>query len=287
MTNPIRGAVPVVDDSDVSAFLPLFVRSSDSAIVRDALVAAIRVILTTYQDAAAYAALQSDVLTATGAYLDSKLEPITKRQDGEDDDAYRARGLSFQAVVTPEAIIAAVNALISPYTATWMEPALDGMFLHDETASVWDSFIGSDPIYLDRYYPDDVTANSGYLRPSIDPGAGYVFTDLPGRVFVIRIPDLAGLDTSIQLIYDGTKLAVTDPAVPELGGATPPAGNTPAGSLDSSLGGLGIYLFDTGASDARQFLYSNTTDSLSTYETIVATVDRLKGSSFQWMLYVS
>jgi len=71
-----------------------------------------------------------------------------------------------------------------------------------------------------------------------------------------------------------------------MGGATPPATATPPGQLGSNLGGTGLYLFDSGTPSSRYFAYDNTTDSTRTYELIVATVDRLKGSSFRWGLYV-
>jgi len=181
-----RGDVPVTEDADVLAVLPFFARGSDPAPIRDALVAAIRVILTTYQDAAAYAASQSDVLSATGPYLDALLGPTTKRNVNEEDEDYRARGLSLQDVVTPAAIVAAVNSIIAPTTCTYLEPSLDRMFLGDGT-QVWHSFVGAAPQYLDRYYPNDAAANGGIVRPNVDPGLGYLFSDGNGRIFILRI----------------------------------------------------------------------------------------------------
>ncbi len=285
----VYGSVPVSSDEDVLALFPQFMRGSDEAPVRDAIVAAIRVIMMTYQDASSYAAAQSDVLTATGPALRSKLaERGVEQQDGEDEETYRARGLGFQAVVTPEAIVAAVNSLIAPLTCTYLEPSLDRIFLSDGTGA-WHTFIGVAPSYPDRYYPDDAAANGGIVRPSIDPGAGYMFTENTGRSFVIRVQDLSALDETIQLIYNGTKLALSDAAVPELGGATPPQSGQPADDeLASSLGGVGIYLYDnTPAPADRTFLYQPTTDSRRTYDRIVATVERLRGASFRWALYVT
>jgi len=300
------GDLPVVDSSDVLKVFPDFLKSGDSAPVRDALIAAMVAMFLTYQDFAAFAAAQSDVLRATGIYLDGLLEDRgIKRQPGEIDDDYRARGLAFQAVVTPAAILAAVNAILAPVSnvqCQYFEAGLDRAFLgsdwiifpilpapHDRGKA----FVGTTPQYVDRLYAYDVATN-GAARANSDPGGMWLFSDCIGRYFVLRVPDLASLDRILQLAYSGALLSVDDTLPPELGGATPSTFPTPpVGSLSPNLGGQGLFLgngSNTSGAEAdgsvATFMYSSSTSSYQIYQLIANTVERLKGQSIRWMLYV-
>src|SRR5436190_1114871 len=109
---PAAGRLPVRRAADVLAVLPAFVRASDTAPVRDAISAGLAEILKRHQEIAGYAAGQSDILRATGIYLDGLCEDRgVYRQAGEDDEALRARALTLPELVTPEAILAVANAI--------------------------------------------------------------------------------------------------------------------------------------------------------------------------------
>jgi hypothetical protein len=75
--------------------------------------------LLAYQDAAAFAAAQSDPLFATDEYLDEigSYELGVNRQKGELDELYRSRFYN-QTTVSPEEIVAVANAVLAPYTLT-------------------------------------------------------------------------------------------------------------------------------------------------------------------------
>lgn len=295
------GDLPVSDASSVLAVFPDFLKSSDPAPVRDAIVAALVAMFTSYQDLAAYCAAQSDVLRATGTYLDGLLNDRgVRRQVGENDDDYRARGLAFQQVVTPAAIVAAANSILAPVSnveAQCFDATLDRAFLGGEigfgTVIGTRSFPGFAPHYLDRLYPDDEATN-GVARDNCDPGGMWLFSDLFGRYFVLRIPDIATLDSVLQLCYAGVRLDPSDALVPELGGATPASSAAiPSGYLASSLGGTGLFLGDGSNSSGAEadgsvatFMFATSTDSARVYQLIANTVERIKGHSMRWKLYV-
>ena len=65
----LGGALPFSSTDDVLAILPAFLKPSDPAPVRDAVVAAILAMAIAYQERAGYAAAQSDVLRAVDTYL--------------------------------------------------------------------------------------------------------------------------------------------------------------------------------------------------------------------------
>jgi hypothetical protein len=285
---PAGGALPVSDSSDVLAVLPVFVRASDSAPVRDAIAAGLAAILKRHQELSAYAAAQSDLLRATGLYLDGACEEHgVFRQPGEEDEALRARALTTPDLVTPEAILATANAILAPWTTKqpqYLESGLDRLFISDGSAS-WHSFIGASPSYPDRCYPDDHLLNRGGVRPQSDPGAAWVFSDNIGRYFVLRVPVVAFVDVS--LAYAGERLAPSDPNFPQLGGAEPaaypPLG---VGDLPPASGGRGLFIGDGSSADVATFVFPPLLDPLSVYQAVAVAVDRIKGHSIRWMLVV-
>ena len=82
--------------------------------------------------------------------------------------------------------------------------------------------IGARPHVRERLYPGG-TAVNGLARWQSAPGGAWVFADSLGRYFVLRVPDLSALDTTIPTLFDGT--------LTELG--------TPPEAL-----GLGLYVGD-------------------------------------------
>lgn len=295
--DPAEGVAPVQSVDDVLAVYPASLKTSDPAPVRDALLGALAAILMRHQERAEYAVAQADRGRATGSYLDAAMgDQGVHRVRGELDEPYRARGLSVPDQVTRDAIVAAVEGVLAdlaPGRARYYESILDRFFVSDGTAD-WHSFIGESPQYPDRLYPDDADSNGGESLPQSDPGGARVFDDTVGRHFVIRVPDLGGLDQSLTLVYAGVVLDAGDAAVPELGGATPPfAGTLEPGEISPSEGGTGFFVAD-GTNDSgseadgtlASFVFQNTTDALTTYQAIVGAVERIRGQSIRWTLEV-
>jgi hypothetical protein len=202
--------------------------------------------------------------------------------------------LTTPDLVTPAAILAVANALLTPWTtsvAQYLESALDRLFLSDGTAT-WHSFVGASPSYPDRLYPDDAAQNDGFVRPQSDPGAAWVFGDEIGRYFLLRIPEVAPVD--VTLVYNGTLLAPTDASVPELGGGD--ATSYPAlgpGQLPPTSGGDGLFVGDgsnTSGAEAdgsvATFLFPPLSDPLSVYQQLASAIERIKGQSIRWALLV-
>ena len=290
---PSAGDLPVESSDDVLAALPAFVRATDSAPVRDAIAAGLSAILKRHQLLSAYGAAQSDLLRATGLYLEGLCEDQgIFKQAGEDQEALRARALTTPDLVTPEAILAAANGILAPWTrghAQYMESGLDRMFVSDGTAD-WHSFVGAAPSYPDRLYPDDAARNGGAVRAQSDPGGAWIFGDNIGRFFILRVPVVANVDVS--LVYSGAKIASADVDAPERGGAEPAAyPPLTMGDLPPASGGRGLFIAD--GSDAlgaesdgsvATFMFAPLSDPLSVYQAVATAVERIKGHSIRWAL---
>ncbi len=209
--NPTTGGdVVVTDEASVLALLPKFLKPGDPAPVRDGLIAGLTAILLTWQERSAYAAAQSDPARATGAYQDGLADDAGfPRVQDEDDEALRTRQFTVQQLVTPTAIMAAVNAILAPHTAKlaqYCEAALDRWFVFNGAAPARPkSFIyvdvGRSPYYPDRLYLDESAQNGGRVRNQAEPGAARVWGDTIGRHFLLRLPDLSYLDAEIAAVY--------------------------------------------------------------------------------------
>jgi len=192
------------------------------------------------------------------------------RAAGEIDDDYRARILGWHEVVTPDAIMATVNAALAPYTtvqAQYCESILDRWFIEDGTAT-WGSFVGDQytvtvgPQYFDRLYPDDVAIN-GDSRPQSDPGEALVFSDDLGRCFFLRLPELNDANGPTAYATDGTG--------------------------DPDLLGLADSFVEDGTAVAGVEMTFASTDFLiadENYAAIVQSVNRIKGAGVRWILVV-
>jgi hypothetical protein len=255
-----------VTSADVLAVLPAFVRQSDTAPVRDALAAALACILVRYRALSSYSARQCDITRATGIYLESLCnEHGVYKQDGESDDALRARALTTPSLVTPQAILAAANAILGLYTnvqARYAESVLDRWFLSDGTAG-WHSFIGSQPQYLARLYPADAAANGGFVRPNSELGGAWAFGDQVGRFFILRVPVLTGL-------IDTHAFVAADLLAPRDARSFVGDGSNASGSETSGVIGM--------------FVYQDPSTALAVYQAIVNAITRIKGQSVRWAL---
>lgn len=185
------GDSPVSDATDVLAEFPGPHRQPSVAPVRDAFAAAWAEGFKVYQLIAARAAALCDPLRATGDYLKSFAHDFSVIPGlSESEPSVRARLFAAPDIVSPDALCSAVDGLLAAHTTATCrisELELDGYFVHDGTAE-WDSYIGTDPDYPDRYYEDD---------PSMLPGGAVPSSAYP-RNFLLRIPPLESSDETIS-----------------------------------------------------------------------------------------
>src|ERR1019366_5944122 len=274
---PIDGGdLPAASAADVAAEWAFELQQPTTAPIRDAIQAGETAMLQEYERRSQYAAGQSDRLRATSEYLDEiGNENGIDRQDGETDVAYMARVNGIQSVTDPNDIIAAVNAILAPFTAVqarYLERS-DGCFVGDGTTT-WSShaFRGTQatpydlptpittnntPNYPDRLYGSSTPAGLKAIANRM-PGRARVFNGLDGRYFEIRIPDLAPLDQSVPSAFDGTQANV-------------------AGGFFAGNGTSGIN---------TTFLWSSSASEVSVYNQIVSTVEKMRGHSMRWTLLV-
>lgn len=258
---PSGGDLPVRSKDDWLAQLPEPVRREESAPVRDAVAEAAAGILLRYQDRAAYAAAQSDGTRATGIYLDGFLEDAgLPRQAGEDDEAARDRLYSPQAIVTPNAIKAAVDAILLgagvDKRCVVFESVGDRWFVSDGSA-VWHSFVTDGTVSLDPMYDDRRYA----LRPGSGPGGAWACGDHFGRWMIVRVP-VINLPSFGAFAWRGDDFQVA--------------------------AGLGFFVTDGThlAGDDNGFVFSGNAAAAEVYQAIVNVVERIKGAGVRLSLVI-
>lgn len=271
------GDLVVTSVADVIALLPYYLKSSDSTPVRDGLMAAIAQMVITYQERAGYAGAQSDILRATGTYQDGLFaDRGVKRQPGELDTTFRARGIAVPNLVTPTALLAAANAVLAPYTSILpqlCESIQDRMFLRANPVNdgtQHHSFIYSgkgqrSPYYPDRLYPDDSAANGGDVRPQSNPGGARMYNDAVGRMFLLRVPDLSPIDGEIAGLFNTV-------------GTVYPSGTTQPGA--------GLFVFSTPGAQNGAYTRRFASSAAALYQAISSVIDRIKGHSIRWTMIV-
>lgn len=248
------GALPVRDADDVLAELPRPQRNASSAPVRDAICESFSRAYLAYQNAAAYVAAQADPLRATGVHLraiaDARKVPVLRT---DDDETLRARIFATPNIVTPESIETAINAILAPRTTSVCrvsELNLDGWFVNNGTA-VWNSFVGADPEYPDRYYDE---------LPTTQPGGAVPSSGVP-RQFSIRIPFVGSSDNLFTYLSSNPSHCLY-------------AGDNSDTAGSESSGAIGF------------FMYSDPKTSDDIYAAIVAVVNSLKGMGITWSMFV-
>jgi hypothetical protein len=253
------GDTPIVTTDDVLAEYPLRVRQEPVAPVRDAAVELQTEIFLFYQDVSAYAAAQSDPTRATGVYLEEFTGEVDVfRQAGEDDEDLRDRYFSPPAIVTPDNVRDAVDALLAPVTdkrcILW-ESILDQVYVDDGDA-VWSIHLGDDGLAdMSPEYPDRRYA----LRGACSPGDAFTFdNDADGRYFIVLLPELEQIS--------GIDAFVVEPTDP----------------LDT----FGFYADDGAgvAIDAAVFDGGATAEAV--YAAIVNQVEVIRGHGVRWMALV-
>ncbi len=186
------GDLPVSEPKDVLKEFPSTHRRPETAPVRDAFVEGFTEGFKEYQNDAAYAAAQSDPMRATGDYLKSfSEEHSVVARPGESEESVRLRLFRAPAIVSYGAILDGVNEILATATinrAKLVELELDGLFVHNGT-SAWDSFIGAEPDYPDRYYAE---------QPDLQPPGAVPSRGYP-RSFVLYVPTVPG--TGADAVY--------------------------------------------------------------------------------------
>lgn len=265
------GVLPVASEADVLAVFPVEVRRELTAPVRDGLVAALTEILKEYQRRSSQAAAFSDLLRSEGTHLEGlAADHEVYKQPGESDEDLRARVLGIPELVTPAAILAAVNAILEPWTdiqAKYFESELDQWFVTDGTAE-FDSFVFDDeevasPHYPDRLYADDEDENEGDVVEGREVLGAWVFADVLGRHFLLRVPPLEAVD-------DDGSYAIDD---------------------DDDTDGMWIADgSDTSGAESDgsviSFIFTDQTFSDDLYAAIVSVVELLKGQGMRWSAIV-
>lgn len=279
------GDFPVTGIDDVLEVLPSFLQTSDPSPVRDALLAGLTAALVTYQERAGYAAAQSDVLRATGSYqVGLGQDRGVYRQATETVLQYRARILSIPNLVTPAAILAAVNSILAPFTtvrAQVFESILDRWYVRKgpgggaPPTTGFHSFVyrtstknPSSPYYPDRLYEQDAAENDGLFRPQSNPGGARVFGDTVGRMFMFRIPPLSAIDGNFVAVYD------TSENVPY-----------PQPTIQPGAG-MFVYRAGSAGSPYGAYVRSVSATAASVYAALVNTISRLHAQSIRWRLEV-
>lgn len=270
---PLDGGELVVrSDADVLAVLPTEVQRASSAPIRDALVAGLRALMQYYQRRARRGAAQSDVLRATSYYLEGLGEDRgVYLQPGESQEAFRARVLGIPALVSPTAIVEAVNAILAEFTTAtcrYFEQITDAFYTGDGTTD-WASFVfvddavtGGSPHYSDRLYPDDVAENGVQIASREVIGA-WAFAEEIGRYFVLRLPPIEHIDDDGTYAFDET---ATDE-----GAFASDGSDTSGAESDGSV---------------IAFIFTDQVQSDEVYAAIVSTVDAIRGQGMRWMAYV-
>lgn len=258
---PIDGDVPVREAADVAKHWPPEVRRSETAPVRDALAEAMAATFVAYEGAASTAAAQSDPTRATGQYLEVHATEVgIFPQEGEKTEELRERLYATPEVTTPNAILEAANLVVSRYTnakAQLCESILDRWFVTDGNPAsevhsyVTDGTASVTPDYPDRRYD---------YRPQRSPTGALPFSDHNGRLFILRVPQIGAVVGSQTYVDDGT------------GG--------------SEKHGFFATDGDLAANAYHAFIYPGLAETLSAYQQIANSVDRLTGQGVRWVLWV-
>lgn len=260
----VPGSPPLVvrTREDVLAVLPARYKAALSAPVRDALADSLLALLKECQYRGAYAAAQRDIGRAAGEYLDGQAEDRkTARAANEKDDALRSRTLNRSGGVTFTNIRDAINLILAPFTTVQcqiIDSVLDRWFIGSNPLRQWHSFLRRTPSYPSRLYEHDAAQNGGIVKLGTDPGGARLFGGQVGRMFYVRVPHLAGLNSARVTVIGPT----TDPLR--------------ASSLGWFLGG--------GSSAANTSFIQSGATALSVYLAIKNTVQTLIGHSIRWVM---
>lgn len=209
---PVRWAI-----EELLPFLPGWARAGSLA-VRDAMLKALaEMCRLAWAQMSRRLNAQRSPRHAAGAWLTEHGElRHVPRAPGEDESAYRQRLLHPIAIITPNAIKAAVDAVVAKVTrskAAYLEPAVDGsIFLApvdengDQTVAEWSCFWqgttqrfwGYDPDRPDATWGVYLTLAPGTTGTSGNPGAPLFWIILPVNVHDDSDAGHLGVDFYLQ-----------------------------------------------------------------------------------------
>lgn len=266
---PRSGELPIYSSDDVQKLLPAPYKNSPKKPVLDAHLEALTEIALAWEDAATDAAAESDTATADDQYLDGQGEDHTvHRAADESNDDYRARMVATPKLVTVAAILEAVNSILAPLTtvqAELFDSILDRLFITDGTLR-WHSFIGANPQYFARLYPDDHVANGERVRPQSRPGGAWVGGDHVGRMLVLRVPNLGGLANHHAFVFSSSAVdAATSIAIDPK---------------------KRMFVGNGSQSTAASFVADTSITAQGVYQAIVDKINGVLGQSIRWKLVV-
>lgn len=257
---------------DVLARFNRVLKALNRAEIRDALADALLAICYRVQIGGEYSAAQSDATRSSDQFLDGLAEDRgVGRAIGESNAALRERLESFPAVVTDEAIREGVNAILAALSVSGecelFDGTLDRWFVHtaaDVGSSDWHSYVGIGPSYPDRLFSGDAPQVPATI-PNSDPGGAWAFSSTVGRLFVVRVPVLDGIEAIISFAYRGGFIG--DPPVrPE------------------TLG-LGFYSGQGMDPDIAAYVSKSRTTAAAAYQAIVNFIDRVRGQSIRFAVW--
>lgn len=247
--------------TDVQRNLPRALTSGDHPVLDDA-TETLAAMLMEHQLDSAYAAGQADVLRAEREYLSGLADDrAMPRGLDEADPTLRARLTGWVDVVTPAAILAAVNDILEPYTdgEAQLIEELDGWFVGTSSAHDWISPVGDGtvivaPTYPDRMYADDAADHGGYFRQQSEPLGSTVFTGLCGRFFVLLVPEIS--DESLPAVF----------------------------AADGSTFNVPAWFVADGTTEGLSYMTHALADSLAVYQAIANAVETIRGAGVRWQL---
>lgn len=260
------GALPVESEDDVRRVYPAKQRRDEKSPVQQAFVAGQLAMHRRFHDRAAYAAQQSDMLRATGHFLDEHGGGRGfHRAVGELQEDFRDRLLRAPELVSRDAIVSTINAILAPHTTATCqvsESILDRWFVHGDPlgglgsegwqAAPWLSFVGANPKYPDRLYPDV----NGERQNSM-PGGARAFGNASGRMLVIRVPDLSGLDGMRGFTRTTDEIA-----------------------------DAGFFVTDDGAEARGTYMSRESATAMAVYNAIADALRGCKGQSVRWVMFI-
>jgi hypothetical protein len=179
-----RSDRPVPSLDDAQKLLPGWAREFDSP-VRDAMLAAWRAMANVLWARIGHLlARYISPRFASGAWLGDWGAALKRAKSDETEGQYRTRLLNPPQVVTPNAIQAAVDAVVAEYTpikAVYLEPAVDAAFCSPVSGCDWASFMQPSDTRLWADYPDNINPTVGaYLVPVVNTPLLWVVLPVPG-----------------------------------------------------------------------------------------------------------
>jgi hypothetical protein len=180
---------------DVLALVPPELRSEEHQPVLEALVDILVTMSLEYQRDSDRCIAGCDPDRAEDSALDAvAADRGAERASGEGNEAFRTRTLGITPNASMEALYAAANAILAPWTnktCQIIESKLDSFCVRSDTTALdWHAFIGAQALYPDRLYDDGTV----YTVTGRGGTGAHVYADTALRMFTILLPSLSMLE---------------------------------------------------------------------------------------------